>query len=115
MIKILHKRRECELNGEKTINEYVNNKPENVVLIDVRTIEEYNGGYIPDSINIPLDEIEKIKDIVKDFNTPIYLYCRSGARSGTALNIVKKLGYVNVTNIGGIIDYSGTVKRGRLM
>ena len=78
----------------------------NTVLIDVRTKEEYAEGHIPGSINIELDEIEKIVDIIKDKNSHIYLYCRSGHRSGIALNKVKELGYRDLTNIGGIIHYN---------
>ncbi len=81
----------------------------NTVLIDVRTKEEYAEGHIPGSINIELDEIEKIVDIIKDKNSHIYLYCRSGHRSGIALNKVKELGYRDLTNIGGIIHYNGEI------
>ena len=87
----------------KDINAYLKEMDSNTVLIDVRTKEEYAEGHIPGSINIELDEIEKIVDIIKDKNSHIYLYCRSGHRSGIALNKVKELGYRDLTNIGGII------------
>lgn len=91
----------------KDINAYLSEMDSNTVLIDVRTKEEYNEGHIPGSINIELDEIEKIVDIIKDKNSHIYLYCRSGHRSGIALNKVKELGYRDLTNIGGIMHYNG--------
>lgn len=91
----------------KDINAYLKEMDSNTVLIDVRTKEEYNEGHIPGSINIELDEVEKIVDIIKDKNIHIYLYCRSGHRSGIALNKVKELGYRDLTNIGGIMHYTG--------
>lgn len=91
----------------KDINVYLKNMSDDTILIDVRTKEEYEDGHIPGSINIELDEIEKIVDIVKDKNAHIYLYCRSGHRSGIALNKVKELGYTDLCNIGGIIHYQG--------
>lgn len=93
----------------KDINAYLKEMDSNTVLIDVRTKEEYAEGHIPGSINIELDEIEKIVDIIKDKNSHIYLYCRSGHRSGIALNKVKELGYRDLTNIGGIIHYNGEI------
>ena len=90
----------------KDINAYLKEMDSNTVWIDVRTKEEYAEGHIPGSINIELDEIEKIVDIIKDKNSHIYLYCRSGHRSGIALNKVKELGYRDLTNIGGIIHYN---------
>ena len=93
----------------KDINAYLKEMDSNTILIDVRTKEEYAEGHIPGSINIELDEIEKIVDIIKDKNSHIYLYCRSGHRSGIALNKVKELGYRDLTNIGGIIHYNGEI------
>ena len=75
------------------------------VLIDVRTKEEYAERKIEDSINLPLQEIEKITSVVPDKSTPVFLHCRSGKRSGKAEKILKKMGYVSVENIGGIINY----------
>ena len=53
---------------------------ENIVLIDVRTEEEYKSGHIPRAINIPNTEIENVINYDKD--TPIAVYCRTGKRSG---------------------------------
>lgn len=93
----------------KDINAYLKDMPKDTVLIDVRTKEEFVEGHIPDSINIELGEIEKIVDVIKDKDSHIYLYCRSGHRSGIALNKVKELGYSDLTNIGGIIHYTGEI------
>lgn len=89
------------------INEGLRNfrSTENAVLLDVRTKEEYAERKIEGSINLPLQEIEKISSIVPDKNTPIFLHCRSGKRSGKAAKILTSLGYTKVVNIGGIKDY----------
>ena len=69
--------------------------------IDVRTVEEYNAGHLEGAINIPYDEIEqKIEAVSADKNTDIQLYCRSGRRSGIALETLRGLGYSKVTNAG---------------
>ena len=80
---------------------------EGAVLIDVRTKEEYAERKIEGSINLPLDEIDKITSVVSDKNTPIFLHCRSGKRSGKAQKILASMGYTKAVNIGGIMNYKG--------
>ena len=75
------------------------NDQDNLVIIDVRTNEEYKEGHIKNSINIPVDNIEKI-NYRKD--TKIVLYCRSGNRSNQAALKLKSLGYENIYDMGGI-------------
>lgn len=82
---------------------YHNTKP--ALLLDVRTEEEYAQGHIEQSVNLPLARIEEAPNIFFDREVPIFVYCRSGARSETAVSRLKGMGYVNVTNIGGIIYY----------
>lgn len=79
------------------------------VLIDVRTPEEYAGGHIPGSINVPLQTIVQVQEAVPDKDTPIFVYCLSGARSRRAAAFFGKLGYTDVHNIGGISGYTGEV------
>ena len=71
------------------------------VLLDVRTPDEYAAGHIPGSVNHPL---EQLHDYDGDPAKPIYAYCRSGARSGRAVALLREMDYEAV-NIGGIIDY----------
>ena len=74
-------------------------------LIDVRTPEEFKSGYLEDAINIEWQNIKKLnKEIKKD--DKIYLYCRSGNRSGKATDILINLGYKSVMNIGGLKEAS---------
>lgn len=69
--------------------------------IDVRTAEEYKAGHLEGAINIPYDEIEqKIAAASTDKTADIQLYCRSGRRSGIALETLRGLGYTKVTNAG---------------
>lgn len=76
-------------------------------LIDVREEDEYAAGHIPASINIPLSKIESAQGEITDLDTPLFVYCRSGNRSGQAVAWLKQAGYSNVKNIGGIANYSG--------
>jgi rhodanese-related sulfurtransferase len=74
-----------------------------IVLLDVRTKEEYDTGHIKGSILIPVDNLkEEAESKLKEKNAPIFVYCRSGNRSTTAANILVNLGYENVYNLGGI-------------
>ena len=77
------------------------------ILLDVRTPEEYRGGHIPGSKNLPLQQIEKIESIAEKKETPLFVYCQSGARSRQAVSLLQNMGYVNVNNIGGMAAYRG--------
>jgi len=91
------------------INEYIDDykKRNDVILIDVRTKEEYMESRIDGSINIPLNEIMTIESIYPDKDKIYYVHCRSGYRSGQATKYMKSIGYKNAINIGGVIDYTG--------
>jgi phage shock protein E len=71
--------------------------------IDVRTAEEYAASHVPDAVNIPYEEITgRIEEVTTDKNALIYLYCRSGRRSGIARDALVKAGFSNVVNVGGL-------------
>ncbi len=80
------------------------------ILLDVRTPEEYGGGHVPRSRNLPLQQIEKITSIAEKKETPLFVYCQSGARSRQAVSLLQRMGYVNVNNIGGMAAYRGKVE-----
>ena len=82
---------------------------ENAVLLDVRTRAEYAQGHIPQSRNLPLQEIPSVSAVVPDQNTPLFVYCYSGARSAQAVDYLNRAGYTSVQNIGGISAYTGEV------
>jgi phage shock protein E len=73
-------------------------------IVDVRTPGEYVDGHYPGAINIPLNEIPQRLDEFKELKMPIVAYCRSGARSGTAVSVLKQNGFSEVYNGGGLND-----------
>ncbi len=84
----------------------------NAIMIDVRTEDEWNDGYIAQAIHLDImgghefiEELEKL-DKTKDY----YVYCRSGARSGRACEIMTELGFANAYNLsGGILEWNGNI------
>lgn len=74
---------------------------EGAVIVDVRSVGEYNSGHIKGSINIPLDQISKNLGKLSDKNKTIITCCASGMRSASAKSILKSSGYANVHNGGG--------------
>lgn len=88
------------------------NENTDYIILDVRTISEYNQGHIPNAICIPNETINE--DIINELtnkNQMILIYCRSGRRSKEAAEKLKQLGYTNLIEFGGIIDWKGeTVK-----
>ena len=76
------------------------------IILDVRTQEEYDEGHIPGAILIPYTEIEaRAEEILTDKNRQILVYCRSGRRSKIAAETLVELGYTNIREFGGIIDW----------
>lgn len=73
------------------------------VFLDVRTKEEYQGGHLPDAVNLPLSEIENNAEaLFPDKDTVLLVYCRSGARSLNAAHLLVEMGYTQVYDFGGI-------------
>ena len=85
-------------------------KDSNVVLLDVRTPSEYQQGHIPGAINVANESIstEAIPEL-PDKNQLIMVYCRSGRRSKEAAEKLVKLGYTNIVEFGGILDWKGEI------
>ena len=79
---------------------------EGFIILDTRTREEYEESHIPGAILIPYDEIlEKAEGVLTDKDQLILVYCRSGRRSKLAAQDLVKLGYTNIKEFGGIIDW----------
>lgn len=77
-----------------------------IILLDVRTKEEYETGHIKGSMLISVDILRgEAEKNLKNKDASIFIYCRSGNRSLTAANILVELGYKNVYNLGGIKDW----------
>lgn len=80
------------------------------LLLDVRTTQEYQEGHIPGSENIPLNSIDKVRSVAENKSTPLFVYCRSGARSRRAVGLLQHMGYMHVKNLGGISAYRGRME-----
>ena len=73
------------------------------VFIDVRSPLEYKAGHYPGARNMPLNEIREHIAELKNLGVPLVFYCRSGARSGSAVELLNQLGIPGIYN-GGAID-----------
>ena len=79
---------------------------EGYIILDVRTQEEYDQGHIPGAILIPDTEIKaEAENVLTDKEQLILVYCRSGRRSKLAAEALVELGYTNIKEFGGIIDW----------
>ena len=74
-----------------------------VTVVDVRTVEEFRGGHVVGSINIPLQEVVSRADEIKNLKQPIIFCCASGGRSGQATQYFKSLG-IDCENGGSWLD-----------
>ena len=92
---------------------------ENAVVIDVREPREYEYGHIPGAVNLPVNSVGTIRTALDGWlikghesQTPLYLYCVSGARSRKAATLLKAIGFQVVENMGGINRYTGKFEKG---
>jgi phage shock protein E len=77
------------------------------VLLDVRTPQEFNDGHIAGSVLLPYSDIDEASaaKAIPTKDTVVVVYCRSGRRSAIAATELRKLGYITVWDLGGIIDW----------
>ena len=81
------------------------------ILLDVRRADEFAAGHIPGAVNLPNEQIGKAEiSSLPDKNQTIYIYCRSGNRSKQAADKLLALGYTNLIEFGGILDYTGELE-----
>ena len=79
---------------------------EGYIILDVRTQEEFDEGHIPGAIQISHEEVEeKAEGVLTDKDQLILVYCRSGRRSKLAAEALVALGYTNIREFGGILDW----------
>ena len=84
----------------------------NYIILDARTIEEYNEGHIPNAICIPNETIdETVTTKLPNKDQLILIYCRSGNRSKQAALKLQQLGYTNLVEFGGIVDWDGPIEQ----
>ncbi|MGI6579613.1 MAG: rhodanese-like domain-containing protein [Saccharofermentanales bacterium] len=85
---------------------YIMDNEDSYIILDVRTQDEYDAEHIKGAILIPDYEIETTAEsILTDKDALILVYCRSGRRSKNAASELSELGYTNVKEFGGIIDW----------
>jgi len=75
---------------------------EGASIVDVRSTQEYQADHLPNAINVPLGEVNRLPQIVKDKNQVLLLHCLSGTRSGMAVGKIKAMGYSHVFNMGSL-------------
>lgn len=82
------------------------------VIVDVRREDEYAAGHIPGAVLLTMESIsaESAAAVLPDKNQLVLLYCRSGRRSKIAAKSLVDLGYTNVIEFGGILDYTGELE-----
>ncbi len=87
------------------------NEQSGYIILDVRTPEEYTQGHIPNAINVPNETISTadISQLPKK-DQLIFVYCRSGRRSKEVAQKLVNLGYTNIIEMGGIIDWKGELE-----
>ena len=87
-------------------------KEKDCIILDVRRPDEYAEGHIPGAINVPNEEIgtAEIPEL-PDKSQLILVYCRSGRRSKEASEKLVKLGYTNIVEFGGILDWKGEIEK----
>lgn len=85
---------------------------ENYVILDVREADEFTQGHIKNAIQLSYTEIEtKAEELLPDKEQLILIYCRSGRRSAIAASSLVSLGYTNIKDFGGIIDWPYDVEK----
>lgn len=94
------------MTGDELVEQNSGKKKDEVLIIDVRSVEEYKAGHIQHAININVDEIEDRISEIEDYKEkPVILYCNSGKKSGTAAEILVNNGFKDVTNAEGVKEY----------
>jgi len=87
------------------------NSGKEVVILDVRTPEEYEKKHIPDAVLLPIDEIKKGNlELLPDKNKIILVYCWTGRRAEDSAAILADKGYKYVYSFGGLVDWTGPVE-----
>ena len=82
------------------------------MILDVRRADEFADGHIPGAINVANEDIHAIEPSeLPDKNQTIYVYCRSGNRSKQAASKLAAMGYTNIIEFGGIMDWTGEIER----
>ncbi len=97
--------RTCENDINYSVMKRMLKENPKIIVLDVRTRDEYKHKHLDGAINIPMHEVgDKIGRVVRSKNDVIIVYCEYGGRSKKVLNKLKKMGYLNVYNLDGGIE-----------
>ena len=92
--------------------EFVSSPPPGVLILDVRSQEEFAKGHVPNALLIPHDELEsRVAELGSDSDRPVVVYCESGKRAGMAGETLLEAGFTNVSHLEG--DMRGWRESGR--
>jgi rhodanese-related sulfurtransferase len=80
-------------------------------VVDVRTAEEFASGHVPGAINIPYDQIARRASEIGPPSTPVVLYCRTGRRSGIAVEALQKAGYEKLYDFRSVTAWPGELAK----
>jgi phage shock protein E len=92
--------------GEKALKALLDDGASKLLLLDVRTLEEFDAGHLPGAALFPYGEIKE-KFAEPDKGRPIVVYCRSGRRSAIAKTYLEEMGYTNVSDFGAYTNWTG--------
>ena len=96
------------INADKAMEMMASGNP--YTLVDVRTAAEFDEGHIEGALLLPIDELETLAaEQLTDKEAVILVYCRSGNRSAQASALLVELGYTNIYDFGGIMDWPGEI------
>jgi len=85
--------------------------PGDYIILDVRRPDEYGAGHIPGAINYANENlVTERPEVLPDLDQRIYVYCRTGRRSKIAAATLVDMGYTNICEIGGIVDWTGEIE-----
>ncbi len=92
--------------------EIAKNNPD-AIIVDVRRDDEYKAGHIPGAVLLTMETItaETAAKVLPDKNQMILIHCRSGRRSKISAQTLLELGYTNLIEFGGILDYKGKIEK----
>lgn len=88
------------------------NSEKDYILIDVRTPEEFEKKHIPNAVLLPIEEIRKgsVEKVLPDKKQKILIYCWTGRRAEDSADMLVEMGYSNVINFGGLVEWKGDVE-----
>jgi rhodanese-related sulfurtransferase len=98
--------------SSKQLAELLSRPESRLILLDVRSLTEFEEGHIPGAVLMPYTLVET-EFVEPDKGRPIVLYCRSGRRSALALDSLKSMGYTNVRDFGAVTNWLGSLVKGR--